>query len=109
MSSKLRKYYENLLVQDTPFIERFGTPQQKQQWSDNATIIKGTNQRTQMVKAGNVMGSIRGAVHRTHEGSTAYRLLYLQRGPESYEDIKSNAGQEIADIVQKLRDDAKTE
>ena len=109
MSIKLRQFYESLIQQDTPFITRFGTAEHKQAWSDSTYAIRAARTRQEMVNAANRMGEIRSTIHRGNEDSTEYRLFYLQHGPEKYEVIKEKFGQDLADIVQKLRDDAKTD
>ena len=102
----LRKYYEKLLSQDTPFIEIFGNSEQQSNWKRGEIVIHTTTNKALLVGAANSMGSIKDQVHRTNEHRTDYRLFYLQHGPQTYEKLKRDLGQDIADTVQKLRDAA---
>lgn len=107
--SKLREHYKKLIVQDTIFIDTFGTPEQKVAWNSGKDVLHTANQKKLLVNTGNMMGSIRDEIHTRNLDSTEYRLLFLQHGPHKYEDIKRDLGKDIADTIQKLRDAAQSE
>jgi hypothetical protein len=102
-STNLKLHYENLLKQDSPFIDKFGTPQQKQTWSATSQLLFESKSNDDIMKHALVMGKIRDYIHKKYEDSTVYRIFYLQHGPQTYEQIKSNLGKELADVVQDLR------
>ena len=104
MNTDLRQHYHNLAVQDTPFIERFGTKEQKEAWNKGKLTIQTTCSKKTLLQTGNLMGGIKNDIHRKHQDDTEYRLFYLQHGPQSYEDIKKQFGAEIADTIKSLRE-----
>jgi len=101
LSKKL--YYKKLYDNDFEFVDKFGTPDQKSIWKvGGENIMKATDEK-KITKTAELMGKIRDEIHSSHINDHNYRLLYLQKGPETYEQIKATAGKEIADIVKNLR------
>lgn len=96
-------HFQKLFEQDTPFIQKFGTESQQEEWNKGEIDMKSAKSHAVLQKITEQLGRIRDVVHTSNENNTDYRLFYLQKGPQTYDEIRRALGKEIADAVHALR------
>lgn len=99
----MKLHFKKLYTDDNPFVERFGTSEQKEDWVKGGQEMVNCQDENALVLITNRLGKIRDEVHSGNEDSTEYRLLFLQKGPQTIEEIRRALGSEISEAVQKLR------
>lgn len=106
MSNKLadtKLFYQQLLEKDSPFVWRYGNPEEIKKWQKAGEVIPNAVNETVLTNLAQTLGKIRADIHARNEHDTGYRLMYIQKGPQTIEDIRRDMGAEIAQVVQSLR------
>lgn len=105
--ANMKLHYKTLFDKDTPFVIQYGTEEEKAQWDRGGDIIIKTMDTKFLKQTALRMGEIRENIHKRNEHDTRYRLLYLQKGPETLQDIEKKLGSDIANVVKNLRNNDK--
>lgn len=103
MLSEHKLYYQRLYEKDAPFVWRYGNPQEIKAWRQSGEEIPKVTTEQSLKNIATRLGKIREDIHSRNENDTGYRLMYLQKGPETVESIREKLGPDIARVVENLR------